>query len=79
MPDCHTFTLSWRKSSYSASGDCVEVAISGDSVWVRDSKRRESPTLEFPSSEWHAFLTGIRDGRFARTSLEAPRLSANDG
>jgi hypothetical protein len=63
MPDAHTFTLSWRKSSYSASGDCVEIAISHGSVWVRDSKQRGSPALEFPSSEWHAFLSGIRNGK----------------
>jgi hypothetical protein len=76
MPDGRT--LSWRKSSYSASGDCVEVAVSHGSVWVRDSKQRPSPSLEFPSSDWRSFLSVIRDGKFSPASPNAPGLSATN-
>ncbi|MBB5806781.1 hypothetical protein F4560_006549 [Saccharothrix ecbatanensis] len=48
----------WRKSSYSTGGqqDCVEVAHTEPGVAVRDSKNT-GPTLTFPESTWHAFLT----------------------
>ncbi len=55
----------WRKSSRSGgSGDCVEVAIAGDTIGVRDSKDPEGPVLRFGRSEWQAFLEGIDAGEF---------------
>ncbi|WP_055478907.1 DUF397 domain-containing protein [Sphaerimonospora mesophila] len=56
----------WRKSSYSGSGDqCVEVAVlSGGRRAVRDSKDPASPVLVFTSTEWTAFLNGIKSGKF---------------
>jgi hypothetical protein len=54
----------WRKSTASQNGDCVEVAFSGGSVLVRDSKDAQSPVLSFTSSEWVAFLAGARNGEF---------------
>ena len=57
-------TARWWKSSYSSIGGCVEVAMQGDEVAVRDSKDPEGPVLEFSRSEWATFLEGIRDGEF---------------
>jgi hypothetical protein len=56
----------WRKSSYSNSqgGDCVEVAMTGASVLVRDSKAPESGRLALSPGAWDAFLTGVRNGEF---------------
>lgn len=54
----------WRKSTYSASNGCVEVAFVDGQVGVRDSKDREGPALVFTASEWEAFLAGARDGEF---------------
>lgn len=50
---------SWRKSSYSGSGNggCVEVAVRPSEVAVRDSKDAGGPTLEFPTTQWRRFLT----------------------
>ena len=61
--------LNWHKSSYSGSngGNCVEVARDGDHVLVRNTRDRASGTLDFTSSEWHAFLAGARDGEFDLT------------
>jgi len=57
--------LSWRKSSYSESGSCVEVAwLPNRDLAVRDSKDREGPALVFTPAEWRAFLAGVRDGEF---------------
>jgi hypothetical protein len=49
--------VGWRKSSFSATdGDCVEVAAGVSAVAVRDSKNSSGPVLDFPLSEWRAFL-----------------------
>jgi Domain of unknown function (DUF397) len=54
--------LRWRKSSFSVSGDCVEVASDGTNVFVRDSKDRDGQILSFSASAWRCFLTTIREG-----------------
>jgi uncharacterized protein DUF397 len=57
---------SWKKSSLSDIGNCVEVAVAADgSVGVRDTKQQGlGPVLEFTPSEWEAFLGGVRQGEF---------------
>jgi hypothetical protein len=56
----------WRKSSRSGpySDNCVEVAIGGDAVAVRDSKDRHGAVLVFTPAEWLAFLAGAKTGEF---------------
>lgn len=55
----------WRKSTYSSSSSCVEVAmIGGGQVAVRDSKNQQGPVLVFTLAEWRSFLDGVRDGQF---------------
>jgi Domain of unknown function (DUF397) len=54
----------WRKSSHSGPNGCVEVAILGPTIAVRDSKDRVGPVLVFDPHEWKAFLSGVRDGEF---------------
>jgi hypothetical protein len=52
---------SWRKSSFSMSQDCIEVAILSDShVGVRDSKATAGPHLRFPLDAWATFLGDVR-------------------
>lgn len=60
----------WRTSSYSgANGDCVEVAGLPGGRWaVRDTKDRSRPALTFSPVSWTAFVDGVRDGVFDRTS-----------
>jgi hypothetical protein len=57
-------TSSWRKSTASGQGNCVEVAHLGDRVLVRDSKDPGGPALTFSRSEWDAFIIGARSGEF---------------
>ncbi|MGW4639244.1 DUF397 domain-containing protein [Sphaerisporangium sp. NPDC004334] len=59
-------THTWRKSSYSGTDDnCVEVAHlpQGDQV-IRDSKNPTGPVLRFTASEWRAFVSDTKTGRF---------------
>lgn len=60
--------IDWRKSTLSGGGDnCVEVAVATDgsgAVGVRDSKNPKGPVLVFSSSEWAAFVDGVRLGEF---------------
>jgi hypothetical protein len=54
--------LLWKKSTASGTGNCVEVAITGAAVLVRDSKDPLGPILAFSREEWKAFLVGSRAG-----------------
>jgi Domain of unknown function (DUF397) len=56
----------WYKSKASGSGgsDCVEVAFTDKSVFVRHSQNPTGPVLAFSYSEWRAFLSGACDGEF---------------
>jgi uncharacterized protein DUF397 len=54
----------WRKSTDSFNGDCVEVASLADGVAVRDSKDPHGGVLRFSSSEWQAFVSGVKNGEF---------------
>ena len=57
--------VEWRKSSLSTTNGCVEVAVVGDRIAVRDSKDQgQGPVLEFTAVEWDAFLGGVRGGEF---------------
>jgi predicted secreted Zn-dependent protease len=57
-------SVTWRKSSASDSGNCVEVAIKAGVILLRDSKDPAGPVLTFTESEWAAFLVGVRNGEF---------------
>jgi len=53
----------WRKSSYSGTNGCVEVAVLGSVVAVRDSNDW-SRVITFTREDWSGFLNGARDGEF---------------
>ena len=56
-------TLTWRKSSASADApQCVEIACTGLSVLVRDSRHKSGDVLAFTPVQWSAFLQRIRNG-----------------
>ncbi len=57
-------SAAWRKSVHSDTGECVSVAIVGDTIGVRDDKAASGPILEFTTGEWSAFLAGVTDGEF---------------
>lgn len=65
--------LKWHKSTASADGNCVEIAISGESVHVRNARDRGGPVLTFRYHEWAAFLAGVHGGEF---ELPPPDVAA---
>jgi hypothetical protein len=67
--------LVWRKSTASADGGCVEVAVGAETVYVRNSRHAAGPFLEFRPREWSAFLEGACNGEF---DLPAPSLASEE-
>jgi hypothetical protein len=57
MTTSNKFT-GWRKATYShGNGDCVEVAVTGQAVGVRDTMQTgRGQALEFPAAAWRAFI-----------------------
>lgn len=55
---------SWRKSSFSASGECVEVADLGQAIAVRNSNRPDAGTVLFTRAEISAWIKGVQAGEF---------------
>jgi len=55
--------VSWRRSTASGGGNCLEVAVLGESVAIRSSR---NPTHELlvTSAEWRAFVRGVQAGEF---------------
>ncbi|MGW4491142.1 DUF397 domain-containing protein [Streptomyces sp. NPDC004376] len=56
--------LAWFKSSYSGGTDgnsCVEIAVTPDTIHVRDSKHETGPRLALTQDTWTAFVTAVRN------------------
>jgi Domain of unknown function (DUF397) len=60
--DEHDAPPTWRKSSFSQGGDCVEWSCGASAVYVRTSKDPHSQVLEFTLPEWQAFIDGVKSG-----------------
>ncbi|MGW4438689.1 DUF397 domain-containing protein [Streptomyces sp. NPDC004596] len=67
--------LRWRRSSHSMGngGNCVEVADTEHTVFVRDSKDLDGPAFRCGREQWHAFVTALGDDWYS------PRISARPG
>ncbi len=54
----------WRKSTRSPDGDgnCVEVAVSSERVFLRDSKDQDGPMLVINAEDWATFLAAVKAG-----------------
>jgi hypothetical protein len=53
-------TTMWMRSSFCATGSCVEVAlIDARLVALRDSKNPDQPPLVFTRADWNEFLDMI--------------------
>jgi hypothetical protein len=54
--------LMWVKSSYSSSGNCVEVAARdhANRVLVRDTQDRTGPVLRVSAAVWRRFVNQVK-------------------
>jgi hypothetical protein len=57
-------TLAWRRSTWCAGANCVEVATAGGSVALRDSNAIDGAVLFLAPADWEAFLNGAKAGEF---------------
>ncbi len=58
----------WRKSSRTTDNTCVEVALRGEQVHVRNSRQPGGVVLAFRPRDWRVFLAGMRRGQFDGTA-----------
>jgi hypothetical protein len=65
VADTERTHITWRRSTASGSGNCVEVASADESVLVRNSRDPFGPVLSFSLAEWAAFLERANKGEFA--------------
>ncbi|MGW4883421.1 DUF397 domain-containing protein [Streptomyces murinus] len=55
--------VTWRKSSYSGhNGDCVELAESGKTVALRDSKDLQRPVVSVGWRAMATFVSALKGG-----------------
>lgn len=54
----------WKKSTFSTSEECVEVAVVGGRVCLRDSLDRDGPVISVSSSAWVDYVAGVRNCEF---------------
>ena len=56
-----TIEPGWRKASFCASRECLEVGQDSAVVAVRDTRDRGTgPVLAFPPSAWQAFTAALK-------------------
>jgi hypothetical protein len=55
--------MQWRKSSFTSTS-CVEVAVAGESIAVRNSNQPDAGTLMFTPAEMSAWIRGVQAGEF---------------
>lgn len=55
----------WRRSLRCDTNACIEAALMGGDIVLRDSKRPDGPVLRFSKDEWDAFIAGVQAGDFS--------------
>ena len=56
--------LNWTKSTKCTSETCLEIAISGDNVYLRNSNDLTGECLVCNAGDWRSFLAGARNNEF---------------
>jgi Domain of unknown function (DUF397) len=55
--------MQWQKSSYCAGGECVELAVLGGQVLLRNSGK-PGVIIRYTAAEWRAFMLGMQAREF---------------
>ena len=53
----------WRRASFCAAGECVEIAKQDDMILLRNSQA-PGTAVRYTPEEWRAFAQGFRAGEF---------------
>jgi len=56
--------VAWRKASFCAASQCVEVAVWRGMLVVRGAEKSNGPMLSYTTRQWQAFIHEIKAGRF---------------
>jgi Domain of unknown function (DUF397) len=64
VADFEKLSIGWHRSTKSGSGNCVEVAVVGGLVLIRDSANPDGVVLRVSPMTWSAFLAGARTRDF---------------
>lgn len=54
----------WRRASFCASNECVEIAQRSSMIILRDSTQPHGSMLHCAVGDWEAFVRGIKSGKF---------------
>ncbi len=68
----------WRRASYCAAGECVEVAQRDGVIMLRDSTQPHGIVLRYAAEPWWSFVRNVRAGEFS-TFSSLSRLSQRAG
>jgi Domain of unknown function (DUF397) len=55
----------WRKASFCASGECIEVAQRDEGIILRDSTQPSGRVLHWGAEEWRAFVRTVKTDEFS--------------
>lgn len=55
---------SWRRASFCASNECVEVAQRNGMIVMRNSNEPRGQLLHCTTEEWQSFVRGVKAGEF---------------
>ena len=55
--------LAWRRASFCASTECVEVAQRDDVIILRDSTKPHGSVIRCNASDWRTFVNDIKNGK----------------
>jgi hypothetical protein len=54
----------WRSARRCDTGQCLEIGTVGDFVMVRNSADPDRACVTLSRDEWHAFISGVKNGEF---------------
>jgi Domain of unknown function (DUF397) len=54
----------WRKASFCASNECVEVSQQNAMIVMRNSKEPSGLMLHYSIEEWQTFIRSVKAGEF---------------
>lgn len=61
-----TVQPAWRKASFCASGECIEVAQGNRTILIRDSVKPHGAVLQCATGDWRSLVDRVKAGELDR-------------